>query len=174
MKNKSLILIIILALGVASIIVLTRSADRPAQKAAVGLEAPGFELKDTQGRTWKLADLRNKVVMLHFWASWCDSCKEENPSIQRLFYAVAGIDNFVLISVLYRDDPAKAAEYMKANGLSFPVLLDDRNVASRYGLTGVPETFIIDKKGIVRQKVVGPIVWDSPEVRTALYKLVNE
>ncbi len=76
--------------------------------------------------------------------------------------------------MLYNDDPAKALAYLKANGFAFPVLVDNRNVAELYGITGVPETFLIDKKGIIRQKVVGPLQWDSPEVTAALTSLENE
>ncbi len=174
MKNRSIILLIVFIIGIAAVVILTRTSDRPPQRAAVGLEAPVFELEDTEGRTWKLADLKNKVVLLNFWASWCDSCKEENPSLQRLINADTVTNNLVFISVLYKDDPAKAMAYMKTNGFSFPVLIDDKNVSGQYRITGVPETFLIDKKGIVRQKFVGPIAWDAPEIRAALAKLAGE
>ncbi|HEX8947413.1 MAG TPA: TlpA disulfide reductase family protein [Dissulfurispiraceae bacterium] len=173
MKGKGVILLIILAIGIAAVVVLTKTESVP-KKAAVGLEAPAFELKDMQGRPWKLSDFKGKTVLLNFWASWCDSCKEENPSLQRLIDMEKGNARLVPVTVLFRDDPAKAAEYMKANGISFPVLLDDKNIALQYGLTGVPETFIIDSKGVVRQKIVGPIAWDAPEVKAALDKLSNE
>ena len=173
MKVKGIILLIILAIGIAAVVVLTKTESVP-KKAAVGLEAPAFELKDMQGRPWKLSDFKGKTVLLNFWASWCDSCKEENPSLQRLIDMEKGNARFVPVTVLFRDEPAKAAEYMKANGISFPVLLDDKNIAVQYGLTGVPETFIIDSKGVVRQKIVGPIAWDAPEVKAALDKLSNE
>ncbi len=174
MKNKGIILLIMLLLGVAAVFGLRDHSGRSPKKAAVGLEAPDFTLKDTEGRVWKLSDLRNKVVLVNFWASWCDSCKEENPSIQRLVNAGKGNDKLVILSVLFKDDPAKAMGYMKASGFSYPVLIDDKNISSRYGLTGVPETFIIDKKGTIRQKIVGPITWDTPEVRTALAGLIDE
>ncbi len=174
MKNKGVILIILLLLGIAAVFGMRGISGHSPKKAAVGLEAPGFTLKDTEGRIWKLADLRNKVVLVNFWASWCDSCKEENPSIQRLFNAGKGNDKLVILSVLFKDDPAKAMEYMKTNGFNYPVLMDDQNLSSQYGLTGVPETFIIDKKGFIKQKVVGPIMWDSPEVRTAIVQLIDE
>ncbi|MBI3593002.1 MAG: TlpA family protein disulfide reductase [Nitrospirae bacterium] len=174
MKNKGVILLLTFAIGVIAIIFLSKTHDQPRKKAATGLEAPLFELKDTEGRTWRLSDLRGKVVLLNIWASWCDSCKQENPSIQNLINAEKGNDRLIFVSVLYKDNPAKAMEYMKANGFTFPVLIDDKNVAGMYGITGVPETFIIDKKGTIKEKIVGPIQWDSPDVRAAIARLANE
>lgn len=174
MKNKGIILAVILILGIAGVVFLLKSEDLPPKKIAVGLEAPSFQLKDTDGKVWKLADLRGRVVLLNFWASWCDTCKEELPSVQKLINAQTGNDALLFLSVLYNDSPAKALSYMKTNGFIFPVLIDDSDMARRYGITGVPETFVIDKKGIIRQKVVGPLLWDSRNVIAALTSLENE
>ncbi|MBZ0158162.1 MAG: TlpA family protein disulfide reductase [Alphaproteobacteria bacterium] len=173
MKNKGIVLLLIFAIGIASVLFLSRSGEQTTKKAMAGVEAPDFTLQDTEGKTWKLSELRGKVVLVNFWASWCDSCKEENPSIQSLLNAEKGNDKLVFVSILYNDEPAKALAYMKASNLSFPVLVDTMNLWKTYGLTGVPETFIIDKKGILQQKVVGPMQWDSPDVRAALEKLVS-
>ncbi len=98
----------------------------------------------------------------------------ENPSIQSLVEAERKNDKLVFISVLFRDESSRAVEYMKANGLNFPVLIADKNIADEYRVTGIPETFIIDKKGIVRQKIIGPVQWDSPDIKAAIEKLVKE
>jgi peroxiredoxin len=98
----------------------------------------------------------------------------ENPSIQSLVEAEKGNSKLVFISVLYNDNPSSVMDYMKANGFNFPVLIDDKNVSREYGITGVPETFVISKNGIIKEKVVGPINWDSPDVRAFIAKLVNE
>lgn len=174
MKNKGVVLFIILAIGIAAIIFLKKTDETPKKRAVIGLDAPAFELKDTDGRTWRLSDLKGKVVLLNFWASWCDSCKEENPSIQNLINAEKGNDKLVFISVLFKDDPAKAMEYIKANGFNFPVLIDDKKISQEYGITGVPETFVINKNGIIKEKVVGPVRWDSPDVRAAIARFINE
>lgn len=174
MKYKGIILAIILILGIAGIVFLSKDLYRPRQKVAVGLEAPPFQLKDTGGKIWKLTDLRGKVVLLNLWASWCDTCKEELPSIQNLININKGNEALTFISVLYNDKPANALSYMKANSFAFPVLVDDSNIAGLYGITGVPETFVIDKKGIIRQHVVGPLQWDSQEVMSALTRLEKE
>lgn len=174
MKHKGIILAIILVLGIAGTVLLSKDMYHPQQRGAIGLEAPPFQLKDTGGKIWKLADLRGKVVLLNLWASWCETCKEELPSIQNLINKNKGNEALTFISVLYKDEPANALSYLKTNGFSFPVLIDDSNIAGLYGITGVPETFVIDKKGIIRQRVVGPLQWDSREVMSALTRLEKE
>jgi thiol-disulfide isomerase/thioredoxin len=174
MKNKGVILLLILAIGIAAILFLKKTDETPKKRAAIGLDAPAFELKDTEGMTWKVSDLKGKVVFLNFWATWCDACKEEKPSIQNLINAEKGNDKFVFVSVLFRDSPSKAAEYMKANGFNVPVLIDDKNIARSYGITGIPETFVINKKGIIIDRIIGPIKWDSPDVRAAIARFINE
>lgn len=174
MKSRGLILVVVLLAGLLGVYFLSGNMQRQSPKAVVGLDAPSFELKDTEGRTWKLSDLKGKVVLLNLWASWCDPCKEELPSIQKLLNREKGNDKLVFISVLYKDDPAKALSYLKEHGFAFPVLIDTANVAGSYGITGVPETFVIDKKGILKQRVVGPMPWDSPDVQTVLNQLENQ
>jgi peroxiredoxin len=173
-KSKGVVLVVILVLGIAGIILTLKSLDHPHRKAAVDLEAPAFEVKDTTGKLWRLADLRGKVVLLNLWASWCDTCKEELPSIQNLINVEKDNSKLIFISVLFKDSPEKAIAYLKANGFVFPVLIDTANIAALYGITGVPETFIIDKMGTIKQHVVGPLKWDSPDIRAALTSLENE
>ena len=174
MKSNGAILAVILLLGIVGIALVLRNQDHSLRKATIGLEAPTFELKDTAGKLWRLSDLTGKVVLLNIWASWCETCKEEIPSIQNLLSMEQGNPKLVFVSVLYNDNPVKALDYLKANGFSFPVLVDTENVSGVYGITGVPETFVIDKKGILKQRVVGPLQWDSPDVRAALTRLENE
>ncbi len=98
----------------------------------------------------------------------------ENPSIHGFVEAEKGNSNLVFISVLYKDNPSNVMEYMKANGFNFPVLIDDKNVSLEYGITGVPETFVINKNGIIKEQVVGPVDWGSPDVRAAINKLIAD
>lgn len=175
MKNKALILVALLICGLALVAFLLKTSDSPPPpKATIGLPAPAFELKDTEGRTWKLSDLKGKVVFVNFWASWCTTCDLENPSIQNLMNVYRGNDKLVVLSILFRDDPQKALDYLRRKGLAFTVILDNGSAASDYGVTGVPETYIIDGKGILAHKTIGPSQWDSPEVIANLKKLMSE
>lgn len=70
MKNKGIVLLLIFVIGIVAVFSLTKRDETPKKRVAVGLEAPAFELKDTDGKTWRLSDLKGKSVILHFWASW--------------------------------------------------------------------------------------------------------
>jgi peroxiredoxin len=139
--------------------------------AAVNSPAPDFELEDTEGKTWKLSSLRGKVVFISFWGSWCPTCKMEMPYKKTLVEKMQG-KPFQMLGILYNDDPpADAIAYIRTHGVNFPTLKNPGNkVAELYGLTGVPESFIIDKNGIIRKKVIGSRQWDSPEAISLIEK----
>jgi peroxiredoxin len=84
-------------------------------------------------------------------------------------------DRFVMLSVLQNDDPARADAFAAKLGLTLPILVDqDKKVGPNYGLTGVPETFIVDKQGVLREKFIGPADWDSPRNLQMLGKYLNQ
>ncbi len=131
--------------------------------AAVGKSAPDFELMDDSGKKWKLSDLKGKVVFLNFWAMWSPSSKSELQTIEALSKKMKG-KPFQMLGVLFRDDLDNLKKYKKTNNISNPTLLDsDSKVCDLFGVIGVPETFIIDKKGIIREKTIGPRDWNQPE-----------
>lgn len=131
--------------------------------AEIGKPAPQFTLVDTKGKSWNLAELKGKVVFLNFWATWCPPCREEMPSMQTV-HTLMQEDSFVMLAVLNNDDPALADAMAAKIGATFPILIDPNNsVAQAYGLTGVPETYIIDKQGVVREKFLGAVKWNSIE-----------
>jgi len=167
---------------VAAVLVLLffpREAKIQRTVVAVGLKAPAFELPELDAtgkgsfRIWRFPELKGKVVFINFWAVWCDECKLEKPAMQSLYEKMQGRP-FQMLTILYRDDPKKAVEYMKINGYSMPVLLDEgMKVAKNFGVRGVPETFIIDKEGILREKTIGRRQWDSPEAIGFIEKLLK-
>lgn len=169
MNYKGLILVIIIAIAVAGIFLLPEKRTYR-EIAAVGKPAPDFELRDSKGNLWRLSDLRGKVVFINFWATWCTSCKAEMPYKERLYEKMKGRP-FQMLGILFRDDPRNLAEYFQKYKVSLPTLISpDNEVAKMYGITGVPETFIIDKEGIIREKMVGPRQWDSPETIALIEK----
>ncbi len=172
MKQKTIFLIIIFLAGIFIINLLTSNKETIKPKAVIGLDAPPFELTDIDDKKWRLSDLNGKVVLLNFWATWCESCKLVNSSLQSLMNSRKDND-IIFISILYRDKPSNAKQYMQKNSFNFPVLIDDKNIALTYGIGGIPETFIIDKKGIIKEKVAGPINWDSPMIKSALEQLIQ-
>ena len=176
MKHKGIVLLIILVLGAALFsFIFSGKGGQPAQKKAVsGMPAPDFELTDITGKSWHLADFRGKVVLVNFWATWCDSCKEENPSLQKFMDSEKENRNLVLLTILYNDSPQNAVDYLKRYNLSFNVLLDDRKTSLVYGITGVPETFVISKKGLLKGKFIGPVQWGAPDLKAEIDKLAAE
>lgn len=174
MKANKLVLIIILIAGIA-IAFLTINPSRTPERITVGNIPHDFELMDINKNKIKLSDMKGSVVFLNFWATWCTSCIEEMPSIERLSGIFSNNSQFKVVTVLYKDDLGRALSFMNENAFTFPVYLNqDDSAARQFGLTGVPETFIIDKKGILRDKVIGPAEWDSPGVVASLQNLINE
>lgn len=134
--------------------------------------APDVQVTALNGTSLKLSDLKGKVVMLNFWATWCPPCREEIPSMMKLNSAMVG-KPFQMLAVSI-DEGGKPAieEFFRKSGFTLPTYLDSNSTAGKvYGITGVPETFIIDKKGILVKKVIGPMSWDSPEVSVYLEEL---
>lgn len=143
---------------------------------AVGLPAPDFEVVDARSSVkFSSAEHKGKVTFVNFWATWCQPCREEMPSIEALYRELYNNENFQLITILYRDNPQTALEYMRQNGYTFPLYVDsDSSSSSRvYGVTGVPETYLLDKHGILKKKVIGPAEWNSPEEKNLILSLLR-
>lgn len=136
--------------------------------------APDVVVNSLQGAPLKLSDLKGKVVLLNFWATWCPPCRAEIPSMVKLNTAMSG-KPYQMVAVSIDEGGRPAVEsFLKTNSLSLPAYTDPDNAAARtYGITGVPETFIIDRQGIIVKKVIGPLEWDSPDVAAFLEKLMK-
>ena len=142
--------------------------------ATVGKQAPDFTLMDREGKTWTLSELKGQVVLVHFWATWCPPCVEEMPLMERLYTTVPG-DKFKMLAILYNDKQSNADFFAAKNKITMPILNDQKNtVGPKYGLTGVPETYIVDKQGVVREKFIGAARWDSPKAMQMLMGYINQ
>jgi peroxiredoxin len=160
-----------LCLALALLLLALPACSRKQQAALQGNPAPDFALKDLAGTTVKLSDFRGKVVVLNFWATWCPPCRQEIPSMMRLNQAMAGKDFQMLAVSIDEGGKDAVAGFFRKSGMALPALLDtDQAVGKRYGLTGVPETFVIDKKGVILKKVVGAMDWSEPAVLEFLEK----
>jgi len=173
-KKKSLIFLILICSGIIIALISIKPTHSP-KITTVGGTTPDFELTDLSNDKIKLTDRKGSVIFINFWATWCTSCIDEMPSIERLSRIFSGNARFKLVTILYKDEEDRAISYMKQNDYTFPVYLNpDESAAKLFGITGVPETFIIDKKGILRHKVIGPAEWDSPSTTQAFQTLINE
>lgn len=131
---------------------LTGMGSKPPQ---IGGPAAAFTLNDLEGRPVSLADYKGKVVLLNFWATWCEPCKKEMPEIQAA-YEKRKEEGFVVLAVNFGENPDPTASFVHHGRLTFPVLLDRRaDVAERYGVINLPVTFFIDPEGIIRERIFG-------------------
>jgi peroxiredoxin len=170
----------ILAAGfLAASLVATGSAGDTAMRLKVGDKAPEFKLKDVMtGQTMTLSEFHGKkIVMLDFWATWCDICKKEMPNLVKLQNQWKD-KNFEIISiVLQSGDTKEVKKIINDKKLNFPVLLDqDLSVATKlYGLSGpIPLKVIIDAKGIIRYSHVGDFPPGEDELPFVLEDLTKE
>lgn len=125
----------------------------------VGSRAPNFTLKDLDGRSVRLEDLRGKVVFMNFWASWCLPCREEMPAIQRMHETMRGQVTVIGVNLMETKDVV--GKFVKGNRYTWTFLLDDGNVAATYLVRFLPTTFFIDQKGVIRSVVPGPMDYDQ-------------
>jgi peroxiredoxin len=138
-------------------------------KLKKGQAAPDFTLKDIDGKTWKLSDLRGKkVVMIDFWATWCNICKREMPILQKVYdeYKGKGVE-FLGIALDDADKVKQIRKILAEKGVAYPILIDqDQKVATEvYQLSGpIPYKVVIDKEGVIVYDHVGDYVDYPPEI----------
>jgi DsbE subfamily thiol:disulfide oxidoreductase len=174
-KAKGIIVIIVVLAALLVLFFGVKRQETKLPKAVVGLNAPELMISDQSGKTYSLADLKDSVVFVNFWATWCQPCREEMPSLQALYTQFKDRKGFRMATILYRDDYQRAMAYMKENNYEFPVLLDsNERTAKSYGVTGVPETYILDRKGILKEKMIGPFDWSSPQAVSRISELLKD
>lgn len=135
---------------------------------------PDLALKDLQGREHRLSDYRGKVVVLNFWATWCEPCREEMPSMERLHHAYKDRGLVVLAISLDSQGASVVNPFVKKFALTFPVGLDPKMVVrERYGVWAVPSTFIIDRQGKRVLFANGSREWDSKPAHALMESLLQ-
>jgi len=138
--------------------------------------APEFTLEDMDEELHSLKDLRGKVVLLNFWATWCPPCRREMPSMERLHQKLNG-ENFAVIAVNQMEDGDHVFAYIGQLEVdpSFTILFDkDSKVSSSFRVNGLPTTYLIDKQGKIRYRAIGGREFDHPEVEKQIMQLINE
>ena len=166
---QSLMLIFLIVAGIG-IIVLLQTKDSSfdlsgTPRVTKGVPAPAFSLPGLDGNMVNLDDYKGKIVLLNIWATWCPPCVAEMPSMEKLYQELKE-ENFEILAVSIDVSGSNVvAPFMKKHRLSFPALTDTQGtIKDLYQTTGVPESFILDKDGIIAEKVIGPREWATPEV----------
>jgi len=140
----------------------------------VGKPAIDFTLPDLAGKKIALSDYKGKVVLLNFWATWCPYCVEEMPSLQLLYDRNKG-KKFELLAVSIGEELSDVKKFSGKGGYRFEVLLDkDKNVGRQYQAFSIPRTYIIDKKGIIVDKIIGSRNWIKDPLVRKIDKLLEQ
>ena len=130
---------------------------RQVESALIGKEAPGFRLPALEGSWIDSDSFRGEVLVVNFWASWCVPCREEAPELQSFAERWAG-RGINVVGIVYNDEEAEAAGFRDEFGLTYPQVLDpDGRAAIDFGVFGVPETYVVDRDGIVMAKLAGAV-----------------
>lgn len=173
-----------LLLGAAVVVVavaLVLRSDVSAPPIVRGAPAPTFELPrfevDATSKAspdLALASLSGKVVLLNFWATWCEPCEREMPAMERLYEALPK-DDFELVAIAIDDDRAEVRSFQERYQLTFPILLDlDQKVYAIYQTMGVPESLLIDREGRIVERYVGPREWDAAAYVERIRALIGD
>lgn len=162
MRRASVLLVIIT--------VLLSGCYRGSRPPRIGTAAPDFTIQDSD-RKFVLSDLRGKVVLLNFWATWCPPCVEEMPSLVQLQQRFKD-KGVAVVGISVDVDGDAYHKFLKDYKIDFVTVRDpDQKTSSLYGSFKWPETYIIDRSGIVRRKFIGPVEWSQPEIVDFLGKL---
>ena len=156
----SVVVLVLLLVGLGAVGLMRQASDK---RPTAGNPAPDFSIglyenyQAGQSATVALSQLKGKVVLVNFWASWCIPCKDEAPALQAIHekYSDRGV---VLLGINYLDTEREALGFLSTYGISYANGIDlKQQIAHQYRITGVPETFIVDKKGVLRETFIQPI-----------------
>jgi len=151
-------------------ILLTAGCYTGSRPPHVGSAAKDFTVQDSDHQI-SLNQFRGQVVVLNFWATWCPPCNQELPSIMDMQNRLRG-RGVVVLGVSIDVDGDAYHRFLKERSVNFVTVRDpEQKVANLYGTSMWPESYVIDRQGVLRRKVVGPINWDSPDVMQFLSHL---
>jgi cytochrome c biogenesis protein CcmG, thiol:disulfide interchange protein DsbE len=138
----------------------------------IGYLAPRFKLPGVDSVQLSLADYRGRVVLVNFWATWCAPCLREMPDLAALQAAFPAAQ-FTVLGVNEDGKLEPVLKFLKDAAVNFPILLDDRRVMRRYDVRGLPATFLIDRDGVIIDKILGPREWSSVEWKRRIASLIG-
>ncbi len=143
--------------------VVATGCNRGSKPPRIGDTARDFSVQDSD-RQVSLSQFRGQVVVLNFWATWCPPCMQELPSLMDMQERTRG-RGVIVLGVSIDVDGDAYHRFLKQRNVNFLTVRDpDQKVASLYGTSQWPETYVIDRQGAMRRKFIGPVNWDSPEV----------
>ncbi|CAM5789386.1 MULTISPECIES: TlpA family protein disulfide reductase [Brevibacillus] len=142
------------------------------QRPEAGFEAPHFSLRGLDDQTYEVAGKREKPLVINFWASWCGPCKLEAPDLQKVAEKYGQQVDFYGVNVTSNDSLEGAQAFVKQYKLTFPIPMDvTGDVANRYWIQAFPTTYLVDKQGIIRKKIIGMV--EGHYLETELKRLLE-
>ena len=163
-----------LRLGTALLLALSLAAHGAELKRWPGGPTPALELEDMEGQLHRLADYQGKVVLVNFWATWCEPCRAEMPSIDGLRSALDG-KSFQVLAVNLAEPVSRIEKFMGTMPLRFPILRDrDGAVAKAWKARLLPASFLIGRDGRIKYVAYGELDWTSAPVRARVEELLKE
>jgi peroxiredoxin len=139
-----------------------------------GTKPPEFKGTTVDGRRLSLVSLRGKVVLLNFWATWCQECRPEMPMFERL-HREFSVQGLAIVGINAREGTSTIREYAKELGLTFPLILDPKGTIDvAYGVIGLPTTFLIGRNGRPIALAIGPREWSAKPARALIQALLAE
>jgi peroxiredoxin len=157
-----------LALPLIAALLLLSACNRGAHPAQLNIPAPDFTVSDGT-HTVHLASYRGHVVLLNFWATWCEPCLVELPSLLQLH---RDQPNLVILAVSIDEDPDAYTQFIARRHIDLMTVRDPSQSAAKLFHTDMwPETYLIDRNGIIRSKFIGAQDWSNPEIRALLKSL---
>lgn len=146
---------------------------RPIEKR-IGAPAPSFTLTTFDGQVYRLQDLRGKVVVINFWASWCKPCEQEADELEAAWRYYRPRGDVLFLGVAWTDTEKKSLEYLAKFGITYPNGPDlGTRMAQAYRITGVPETYIIDRNGVLAYAKLSPFL-SVEEIKNAIDPLLEK
>jgi peroxiredoxin len=158
------------ALAVALLLALPAGAQP--LKDWTGGRAPALELEDVHGKRHRLADYAGKVVLVNFWATWCEPCREEMPSMERLRARLQDRP-FVILAVNVGEGARATSAFGEKMRLNFPLLVDrDTKTTRSWGARILPASFVLGADGRIRYSYLGALDWSDPQIKAAIERLL--
>ena len=169
MKRRHTFFVAIICLALTQV---AGSGELSPYTAQPGMAA--FDLPDLKGQQHTLEDYRGQVVLVNFWASWCPPCIQEMPVLEKLKQKLDE-QPFEILAVNVGEAKYRVWKFVKLINFGLQVILDTRkNTFNSWGLSVLPTSFLLDRKGNIRYRVIGDVEWDSEEVITLVEALINE
>ena len=146
----------------------------PPRMAKVGFTAPDFRLKNIKGDLVSLDALRGKVVLVNFWATWCSPCRAEMPSMEELYRSFDRRD-FEILAVSSDEDGLRSVKpFQEEYHFTFPLLVDETLLINDlYGVSSIPTSIIVDRKGIITNRFFGAVDWNDPRQKNLVTQMIN-